>query len=129
MIQFMVFDECLESCWLKKKNKLNLKVESYVVFGGHSSPGHSLADDAEKLFQRGGAGSQETQEFLQQKTRKLEHQRITITKRKPDISGLGIYGFSLYGKMQESGLPEILPLTGTSAFWGQYLGFVSSRVS
>ena len=27
--------------------------------------------------------------------------------------------FSMYGKMQESGLTEIIPLTGTSEIWGQ----------
>ena len=28
--------------------------------------------------------------------------------------------FSMYGKMQESGLTEIIPLICTSAIWGQY---------
>ena len=30
----------------------------------------------------------------------------------------------MYGKMQESGLTEIIPLICTSALWGQYPSFV-----
>ena len=32
----------------------------------------------------------------------------------------GLQRFSVYGKIQESGLTEIIPLICTSAIWGQY---------
>ena len=33
----------------------------------------------------------------------------------------------MYGKMQESGLTEIIPLMFTSAVWGQYPAFLHSE--
>ena len=44
------------AAWCRLKKKHNLKVENYVLFGGHTedvSPGDSLSDSSEGLFWTG----------------------------------------------------------------------------
>ena len=66
----------------------NLKVENYVLCGGHSedvSLGHSISDGSEGRLQR-GQGEARTYGIFAIKTRQSEHQKIAVNKRKPDVS-------------------------------------------
>ena len=50
----------------------NLKDENYVLFGGHAedlSPGDSLSDTSEGLFQRGKRGARIYRSFCKKKTK------------------------------------------------------------
>ena len=46
-------------------------------------------------------------------TRLSKHQKITVNQRKLDIQVNAFRCLSMYEKMQESGLTEIIPLIGT----------------
>ena len=56
--------------------------------------------------------------------------KITVNERKPDISSGGILCLSLYGKMEKSGLAEIIAsictsqLSGASFMWFLIWGFL-----
>ena len=64
------------------KNMHNLKVESYVLFSGHSEdfkPGGSLSDSSEGLLQRGKQGARIYRSFAT-KIRVSEHQKLLLIK-------------------------------------------------
>ena len=49
-----------------------------------------------------------------------KNQVVKTSNDKPNISDSGIQYFSIYGKMQESGLIAVIPLMHTLAILGQY---------
>lgn len=78
--------------------------------------GGGLSRDPKKNARRRRAGSWDTQEFCNK--RQLVRTKISVRNRKGAISSWGGSHFSLYGKMQGSGLTAIASLRCTSAVWG-----------
>ena len=107
-------------CQMRGKKKQNLKVENYVLFGGLfedsnqedslSAPSNNHKEVREEpgAFATKNRGSEHLKKILLIKTRHL--------KLMNDC-------FSLYEKMQESGLTELIPLIGTLPSWTSILLF------
>ena len=98
-----------------------------------SRQGRKIQADAGTMLHAGGsltlggaaAGSwrsQEREEFLQQRPGCLNIKRLLLLKENWTSQVKEFSAFPCMGKIQESGLPEVIPLTYTSAIWGQHPG-------
>ena len=79
---------CLLSTEKNHKNSHNLKVASYVLFRDLSedySPGDSLSESSEEMFQRGEGGATIYRSFCWKKNI-VKHQKITANHKKTDLS-------------------------------------------
>ena len=74
---------------LKKKKMHNLKVENYVLFGRMTkdqSPGDSLSDRSEGLFQRENGEARRYRSFCNKKPGSGNIKGLLLIKENPDIS-------------------------------------------
>ena len=94
----------------------NLKVHSYILFGRNFQdfkPSAASQKTLRDLLQRGEIGEPEYTEVLQKnRAGNLNIKILLLIKGKTHTQG--IQCFSMYGKMQESGFTEIIPLIYTS---------------
>ena len=95
------------------KNIHHLKVKHCVLFRGlwGLKPRRHLSDSSGGLLQRGNIGA------FAAMTKQSEHQKIAIKGNQ--ISQVTEFStISMYGKIQESGFTEIIPLICTLAIYG-----------
>ena len=86
----------------------HLKGENYVLFSRYTqdiSPGFSLSDISEKVFQR-GKGRARIYSFCKKKKNKNIR---NLNMKRQTSPGNEFKPFSMYGKMQGTGLTEIIP--------------------
>lgn len=72
-----------------KKNTQPKKVENYGLLGEIAedlNPGDTFLHSSEGLLQRGEQGARMHKSFAAKKPRWLEHPKITVNLRKPDIA-------------------------------------------
>ena len=83
-----------------------------------SSLGGNISSNLERTTLRRRGEEPGYIEVLQQRAGSLNIKRLSLKKtRYPKLRNLVL---SVYGKMQESGLTEIIPFICTSAIWGRY---------
>ena len=82
-----------------------------------SSPGGSISSNPERIASRRQWEEPGFTEVLHQRPDNLNVKRLLLKKTRLSQR---IGHFSLYGKMEETGLTEIIPLICTSTFWGQH---------
>ena len=126
-----------------------LQVKFYLGRNEDCSPGDSVSDSSEKLLW-GGEGRPGCTAILQQMAdvwqKPASYCQASIFQyfflswlliKENEISQVKgfehfpMYGkmLPMYGKMQESGLTETIPLTCTSAVWGQHAVFLHAEFS
>ena len=107
------------------KNSHNLKVESYVLFDGNIlglEAWETASQVTLRITLRRWWGGVRLYRSLQQRVGSLNIKRIFVNYRKP-ISNEGIQCPPVYGKMQESGLTEIIPFICISKHTASILCF------
>ena len=91
-----------------------------------SGLGHSISDNAERLLRKGrGEGRQRgrariCRSFCNKRPGSGNIKRLLLIKENRTSQVNEFSRFSMYGKMQKPGFPEIIPLLCTSALWGQH---------